>query len=123
MKPPRTFLVVERHGDVFCIRLLQPRIEDDQMDDLGAELAELIDVQNARKIVFNLGPDDPDCLLSVFLGKLVGLQRRLDGMGGILALAHLSPDTREIFRIAGIEKFFRFYSDQPSAIQALEKAN
>lgn len=122
MKRPQTFLAVERIGSVFCVRLLQARIEDHQMEDLGAELGTLIDDENARKIVFNLGPDDPECLISVFLAKLINLQRRLDALGGALALAHLSPDTREIFRIAGIEKFFRFYPDQQSAIEGLEKA-
>ncbi len=123
MKRPEKFLAVERHGSVFCVHLAQMRIEDHQMEDLGAEVTRLIDEENARKIVFNLGPGDPDCLISVFLAKLISLQRRLDALGGVLALAHLSPDTREIFRIAGIEKFFRFYPDQQAALQALEKAD
>jgi anti-anti-sigma factor len=123
MKTPQKFLAVERNGSVFCVRLLQTRIEDHQMEELGAEVTRLIDEENARKIVFNLGPDDPDCLISVFLAKLINLQRRLNALGGTLALAHLSPDTREIFRIAGIEKFFRFYPDQQAALQALEKAD
>lgn len=120
MKPSHPLLDVERKGNVFCVRLLHTRIEDEQIEDLGAELGRLIDEENARKVVFNLGPGDLDCLISVFLAKLVALERRLRDHGGALALAHLSPDTREVFRIAGIEKFFHFYPDQQSAVQALE---
>jgi anti-anti-sigma regulatory factor len=113
------FLAVARHGDVMCVRLAVPRIEDHHMDALGAELAKLVDEDKAHKIVFNLGPEEPDCLISVFLAKLVNLQRRLEGLGGTLALAHVSDDTRSIFRIAGIEKLFRFYPDQQAALNAL----
>ena len=123
MKPTQKFLNVERIGSIFCVGLLQPRIEDHQIEHLGAELTKLIDEENARKIVFKLGPDDPDCLLSVFLAKLISLQRRLDSLGGALALANVDPDTREIFRIAGIEKFFCFYPDQQSAAGVRRRRN
>jgi hypothetical protein len=33
-------------------------------------------------------------------------------------LAHASDYTRNIFRIAGIEKYFHFYPDEQSALEA-----
>ena len=114
------FIVFERRDDVFCVRLQKPRVEDGQMEELGAELAALIDEENGHKVVLNLGPEEPDCLISVFLAKLINLQRRLTTMGGVLVLAHVSDHTRDIFRIAGIEKFFHFYPDEQSALQAIK---
>jgi hypothetical protein len=119
MQRPFQFIEFEIVGDVFCVRLRKPRIEDHQLDDLGAELARLLDEENCRKMVLNLGPEEPQCLISVFLAKLINLQRRLDGMSGALTFAHASDYTRNIFRIAGIEKFFHFYPDQQSAVQSL----
>ncbi|MBI3822146.1 MAG: STAS domain-containing protein [Planctomycetes bacterium] len=119
MQRPYHFILYDLIGEVFCVRLLQPRIEDRQMDEFGAELARLIDEENCRKMVLNLGPAEPECLISVFLAKLINLQRRLEGMNGALTLAHASDYTRNIFRIAGIERFFHFYPDQNSAVQAL----
>ena len=119
MQRPYHFIVFELIGDVFCVRLKKPRVEDHQMEDLGAELARLIDEENCRKMVLNLGPEEPECLISIFLAKLINLQRRLDGMSGALTLANASDYTRNIFSIAGIEKFFHFYPDQQSAVQAL----
>ena len=121
MQRPYYYIAYELIGDVYCVRLQNPRIEDHQVDDLGAELARLIDEENCRKMVLNLGPEDSECLLSVFLAKLINLQRRLEGMSGTLTLAHASEYTRNIFRIAGIEKFFHFYPDQQSAVQALSE--
>lgn len=119
MQRPFHFIEFDLVGDVFCVRLQKPRIEDHQMDDLGAELARLLDEENCRKMVLILGPDEPECLISIFLAKLINLQRRLEGNSGALTLAHASDYTRNIFSIAGIEKYFHFYPDQQSAIQAL----
>ena len=119
MRRPYQFIAFERNGDIFCVRLRTTRMEDHQLDDLGAELARLIDEENCRKMVLNLGPEEPECLISVFLAKLINLQRRFEDMNGALALAHASADTRNIFRIAGIEKFFQFFPDEHSALQAL----
>jgi hypothetical protein len=116
---PYQFIVCERSGDIYCVRLQTFRIDDDQMEDFGAELARLIDEENCRKMIVNLGPDEPECLMSVFLAKLLGLQRRLHGLGGVLALAHVSDYTRGVFRSVGIEKYFQFYPDQAVALQAL----
>lgn len=113
------FIAFQKNGDVLCARLQSPRVDDQHMEDLGAELARLIDEEMGRKIVICLGPEEPDCLISVFLAKLISLQRRLDALGGALALAHVSAHTRGIFRAAGIERLFHFYPDEQSATQAL----
>jgi anti-anti-sigma regulatory factor len=59
-------------------------------------------------------------LISVFLAKLISLQRRLERLKGGLALAHVSDHTRGIFRAAGIEKLFHIYPDAPAAVSALQ---
>ncbi|HZZ79927.1 MAG TPA: hypothetical protein VFE62_15515 [Gemmataceae bacterium] len=121
MKGPEKLLKVEKVGNVHCVDLHAARLEDDQMDDLGAEFAQLVDVDNARAVVLMLGPDEVDCLLSVFFAKVLNLQRRLDSVEGKLALAQVNDDTRELFRIAGIEKYFSFYPDRQSAVKALSQ--
>src|SRR5260370_33814127 len=94
------YIAFERVGEAICARLQRPQVEDHQMDDLGAELARLIDEENCRKLVLILGPEEPDCLISVFLAKMITLQRRLEGLGGAFARAQVSEHTRNIFRIA-----------------------
>lgn len=113
------FISFQRQGEVFCVHLQQMRVEDHEVEELGAELARLIDEESCRKMILSLGPREPECLFSLFLAKLIGLQRRLDSG---FALAHVSADARLLFRGAGIEKFFRFYPDQQSALQALNAA-
>src|SRR5947208_763227 len=119
MSRPYQFITVRRQRDVFCVRLKSPHVEDQYMDDLGQELTRLVDEERGRKIVMSLGPEEPDCLISVFLAKLISLQRRLSEFGGALALAHVSEHTRSIFGAAGLEKLFHFYADEASAAGAL----
>lgn len=109
----------ECHDAVHCVRLRHQQYDEIGLEELGAEMARLIDEDNCRKMVLNLGPDDPLCLYSVFLAKLVNLQRRLEKAGGAFALAGLSGTTRKIFEVAGLAKYFQFYPDQDSAVAGL----
>lgn len=119
MQRPYMQIEVERQGGVFCVRIIDHRLPVDALEDLGAELGRLIDEEGCRKMVLNLGPGDLDCLYSLFLAKLVSLQRRLENAGGQLAIAQASDNTREVFRVTALEKFFKFYPDQASAVNAL----
>ena len=112
MARPYEFFAIERVGEAICARLQRPRIEDHQMEDFGAELARLVDEENCRKLVLHLGPGELECLKSMLLAKLIKLQRRLDTLGGALALTEVGEETRGIFKVAGIEKYFHFYPDR-----------
>jgi anti-sigma B factor antagonist len=81
-------------------------------------LVKLVDEEKIRKLVVCLGPAEPDCLISVFLAKLISLKRRLEAMGGTLVLAQVSEHTRGVFRAAGIEPMFRFYADEQTAVKS-----
>lgn len=118
---PRTYeqIKVEQQGSVYCVRLQHARLDDDRLEELGAELSRLVDEEGCRKMVLNLGPNEIECLYSLLLAKLIHLQRRLDGSGGGLALAHVTPYMRELFRVTNLDKLFRFYPDQATAVQAL----
>lgn len=119
MERPYHHIHVERLGPAIGVRLKRGKFDDETIDRLGAELGRLIDEEGCRNLILNLGPDEPECLYSVFLAKLVSLKKRLDGIGGTFALANLSPLAHDIFLAAGIEKFFSIFPDQASALQAI----
>ena len=68
----------------------------------------------------SLGPQDPECLYSVFLAKLVALQRRMKAKEGVLKLADVSPEARGIFAACHLEKIFDFVPTTASAVAALQ---
>lgn len=118
MERPYRRIDVERAGVIFCVRLRQTTLSDEGLEELGAELARLLDEEGCHKLALCLGPAAPECLVSVFFAKLVHLQRRLEPRG--LVLAEIGPFERDLFRAAGLEKFFRFYPDRASAVAALQ---
>jgi hypothetical protein len=112
-------ITVERAGDVFCVRLARPRLDETAVLELADEWNALIDREGCRKLVLSLGPEDPECLYSVFLAKLVSLQRRLQEKGGALKLAEAGPHTLNIFEACRLKTFFDFIPDRAGAIEAL----
>lgn len=123
MKRPYRYIDVDRGGDVFCVRLRQLAYDEAELEELGAEIARLVDEEGCRRLVLNLGPDDPQFLFSVFLAKLVNLQKRLEADGGQLALAGLNPTTSSIFQASGLEPFFAFFKDAQEAVAALKPSH
>src|SRR5437588_4669861 len=119
MERPFKQIEFERQADVYCVRLVHAQLDENGLEELSAEVARLIDENGCRKMVLSLGPEDPLCLYSVFLAKLVNLQRRLGSAGGALALAGLSDNTQRIFQVAGLHKFFSFYPNAGEAVAAL----
>jgi len=109
---------LEQDG-VFCARVKHQQLKEEDLEELSSELARLVDESGCRRMVHWLGPGDLECLYSVFLAKLINLQRRLEQVGGRLALAETSPNTHDVFRATGLEKYFKFYPDQSSAVQSL----
>ena len=121
MERPYQQIEFERRGEVYCVRLRHAKLDENGLEELSAEMARLIDEDGCRKMVLALGPEDPLCLYSVFLAKLVNLQRRLGAAGGALALAGLSDNTQHIFQVAGLHKFFFFHPEVETAVGALSK--
>jgi anti-anti-sigma factor len=112
-------LVIDQQEDVFCVRLRQPRLDEAGIYAVGEELNALVERDGCRKMVLSLGPEEPECLYSVFLAKLVTLQRKLHEHGGALKIVEASPDTLNIFRACKLLDWFDFVGDRATAVAAL----
>jgi len=123
MDRPYHYIDVERHDGAACVKLRQTSFDDAELEELGAEIGRLVDEEGCRRLVLILGPGHPQCLYSVFLAKLVNLQKRLESDNGQLALAHLSLATYAVFQAAGLERFFAFYPHQAAALNAFKAAH
>ncbi len=119
MERPYKHLIVERQGEVWCARLVAPRIAEDQLEELGDEFAQLVN-DGCYKLVLSLGPHGPECLYSVFLAKLVTLHRRLQANSGALRLAEVGPEARDIFAACHLDQLFHFAPTTAAAVAALQ---
>jgi anti-anti-sigma factor len=112
------YLDVERRGDLFCVRLRRSRLDEAEVYEASAELMALVVEDGCRRMALALGPERLECLYSVFLAKLITLQRELTERGGELTLCEAGPEVRNIFAACGLDDRFRFLPDFEAATAA-----
>lgn len=116
MTRPYRYIEVECRGDVFCVRLSQTRLDEPMVYELADEWRRLVEDDACRKMALSLGPEALECMYSVFLAKLIGLQRILREHQGELVLCHVSPSVRDIFAACGLDALFHFLPDFDAAV-------
>ncbi|HTU17992.1 MAG TPA: STAS domain-containing protein [Gemmataceae bacterium] len=116
MTRPYRYIESEQRGDVFCTRLRHTRLEEPMIYELFGEMRSLITHHGCRKMALSLGPQPPQCLYSVFLAKLISLQRLLNEHQGELVLCHARPAVRDIFAACCLDQLFHFLPDFDAAV-------
>jgi len=110
---------VERLDDVFCVHMLNRKMDETQVQEFSDELMSLILDEGCRKLVLNLGPGSPECMYSIFLAKLYTLRRRLAEVGGAMILCDVTDDVISVFAACHLKQFFDFAPDQQTAVAEL----
>jgi hypothetical protein len=107
---------VERHGDIFYVRLRKTRLEEAEIYQLAEELIALCTRDGCLKLALSLGPEPPHCLYSVFLAKLITVQRVLHEHGGSLLLCDVNRRTHTVFEATLLERQFTILPDFAAAV-------
>ena len=115
MSQPYLLIAAERRGDVCCVRLRRARLDEAEVYELTNELLALAD-EGCPNLALSLGPDGPVCVYSVFLAKLMTVQRILGERGGALVLCEVSPVTRTVFTASRLDEKFQFLPDFDAAV-------
>jgi anti-anti-sigma factor len=121
MSLPYQQIEVEPVGNITWVRLRKRRLDESAIQALGNELTDLIEQGGCRYLVLSLGPDNLDCLYSVFLSKLVMVQRRLHDHQGAMILCDLTPDVATVFDACRLKGYFEFAKDRAAALEAMAK--
>jgi hypothetical protein len=111
------YIRVERKNDVFCVHLRQPKLDEPGIYGLADELLHLINVEGCRKMVLSLGPEEPQCLYSVFLAKLISVRRHLLEKGGALKLCEAGSAVTDVFAACQLKDYFDFTPDEETALE------
>ena len=121
MAGPYRHLDIEQRGDVWCVRLRNRRLDELQLSELTDELLALVRVDECKKMALCLGPEPPQFLYSVFLARLVSLQRHLRAASGDLVLCELRPELFKIFEACRLDTQFRFARTAEEGCAALNQ--
>lgn len=117
MSQGRRRIEKEDVGDVCVVKFLERRIIDEQNIQLiGDQLFELVDVDGKRKLLLNFS--NVDYLSSAALGKLITLHKKIRGVNGQLRLCNIKPEIYEVFEITKLNKVFQIHDDEESSLEA-----
>jgi anti-anti-sigma factor len=107
---------MEQEEDVFLANFRRNLMDETDIYAAAKELTALIEQDGCRKLVLSLGPQAIECLYSVFLAKLVMIQRLLQENGGNLILCDVLPVVKAVFEACKLQDFFLFAPDRSTAL-------
>src|SRR3954451_21895677 len=123
MPTPRQRLDTETIGGVTVVSFRDPRIvADEVIQEVGDQLIDLVDGLGRKNLLVNFG--NVQAFSSAALGKLFGLRKKVDSVGGQLALFCIHPDLLELFRLQsgpGRDPLFAIYVDERAALASFGK--
>ncbi len=82
---------------------------------LANDLVALGTEDGCSRVALSLGPKPPECLYSVFLGKLISVQRRLREKGRQLVICDAGAEVIAIFAACKLVEHFTFAADFDAA--------
>ena len=91
-------------------------VEDINIQELGSEMFQLIEVENRDKLLLNFSA--VDFLSSAALGKLITLDKKMKAHGGTLKLSNIRPEIYEVFTITRLNRLFDIKDDEADALAA-----
>jgi anti-sigma B factor antagonist len=110
-------LDVSEVGDVTVVRFRDHKIvEDINIQQLGQELFQLVEVDSRTKLLLNFS--SVDFLSSAALGKLITLDKKMKAHGGVLKLSNIRPEIYEVFAITKLNRLFDIKDDEADALAA-----
>jgi anti-anti-sigma factor len=115
--PRQRWLSVEQVGDIAVVRFTQHDIVDEESGRLvGEQLFEMIEQHERRCVVINLS--NVQRITSIVVGKLIGINKRLQKLGGRLALCQMNPVIQQIFDTLRLTRLFNIYEDEATALKS-----
>ena len=92
-------------------------IDEEEIQELGQELYDLVERENHRKFVLNFS--HVEFLSSAALGKLISFEKKVSTHDGELILTNIRPEIYEVFAITKLTKLFQIKDDEADALAVL----
>jgi len=119
MATDQSRLVVTEDNQVTKVQFLDRNIlEETTIQQIGDEIAALIDAQPNPKLLLNF--DKVEHLSSAALGTLITINNRIRQKGGQLRLANIDQQIYEVFVITKLNKLFQIHDDTASAMASFK---
>ncbi|MDA0293822.1 MAG: STAS domain-containing protein [Verrucomicrobia bacterium] len=109
--------IVRRSENGIPILVLTGRLNQASADALHAAAMEVAGDETSKALVVDMG--GVDFIASVGIRSLIRPSQALSMRGGKLAVANLSPQISEFFKLTGLDQMFRVYETVADATAAV----
>jgi anti-anti-sigma factor len=109
--------IVRRSENGIPILVLTGRLNQASADALHAAAMEVAGDETSKALVVDMG--GVDFIASVGIRSLIRPSQALSMRGGKLAVANLSPQISEFFKLTGLDQMFRVYATVADATAAV----
>jgi anti-sigma B factor antagonist len=115
-EPAYKWMTVEAVGDVTVVRITLPEIWDEQTSQtIGQQLYDLVEKQGCRQLILNFS--QVRMMTSIMLAKLLMLRKKVDAVGGRMALCETNPELAEVFDALRLPQLFSIFDEQQQALE------
>jgi anti-sigma B factor antagonist len=115
------YFTIEDRSPIIVAVVTRPRLcEEDNIEQFGVELNQLIDNYGCLLLVLNL--QQVTLITSSAVGKLIALHRNLHRRDGRLALCGVEGMIRNVFQTAKLIDYFHITPDVDAAVELLARA-
>jgi anti-sigma B factor antagonist len=108
-------LDVSEVGDVTVVHFRDQTIIDDLgIQETGQELFQLVDKDGRRKLLLNFA--SVGFMTSEALGKLITLNKKVKGQGGVVKMCNIRPEIHQVFTVTRLDRLFDIQKDESEAL-------
>ncbi len=113
----RSRIKVSLVGEVAVVRFVDKKIVDSgNIEEMGSELLSVVEVDHMKHVLLNF--EGVEFLSSAALNKLIGMDRKVKEVGGILRLCTLKGEIMEIFELTRLNRVFDIRKTEAEALKA-----
>jgi anti-sigma B factor antagonist len=109
-------LQVTMHDEIAVVDFINTEFafEEDVVRAVGDELYRLVDDHKLTRLLLNFR--NVRYISTAMLGRLIGLNKKIERAKGQLKLCGLGPVLKDIFHISRLDRVFDLFEDVPGAL-------
>jgi anti-anti-sigma factor len=113
---------VAQQGPVTVVTFQAPRlVKEGTVEAVGEHIFALVEAHGCRQLVLDFSLVER--IYSVMLAKVAGLHRKLQGLGGRLAVSRLRPEVYEVFETLNLHQVLHIYDTTEEAVRSFKEAD
>lgn len=104
----------EEINGVSVVRILDRKIQDENVDDFGKLLFALVELERKTKIVLNF--EMVEILTSAAIGRLVSFRKKAVELKAVVKFCNVRPELYDLFDMTRLTKLFDIKDDEAAAL-------